>query len=309
MFLGFPGILATPSGGVIDPLIEFTSADGYAESLATAAAGGLGNNELTLGSGRFSLRADVDTTLTNAGGAVQTWTSGLSLTGALAQSAAGNRPSHNAASDYVEFSGAVSGSDNTNGKWLVIPTGSGQIGEQYTANLDRIGMAYMLVRFPALSGWGVRLCSFARMQNTFNDFRNAQKLEVTSGGYLRGTRASASDAANATTAVPIPTNEWLAIGWVLNDDRTTPGTSDKVTRVLVKSRSGTTFATMAAVSSSSLTCGGGSTPSAFIGRDAYTGSVGGIGNWHLHSFAFDSAPPSSNGDIEANLDKLLARVV
>ena len=308
MFIGFNGLLARPGGGVVNPLIEFTSADGYADTFATAAAGGLGNNELTFGSGLYSLRADVDTTVTNAGGAVQTWTSGLSLGGTVSQGTAGNRPNHNAASDYVEFVGATSTSDNTNGKWLVVPTGSGQLGQLYTANLDRIGMAYMLVRFPALSGWGVRLMSFTAMQNTFVDYRSAQKVEITSSGYLRAHRSSASASNEALISTTIPTNEWLAIAWVLNDDRTTPGTSDKVSRVLIKSRAGTTFATMATANSPSLTCSGKGTPSAFIGRDAYTGSVGGIGNWQLHSLAFDAAPPNNNSDIEANLDKLLARV-
>jgi hypothetical protein len=110
------------------------------------------------------------------------------------------------------------------------------------------------------------------------------------------------------TTPALVANEWVAAAMVLNDDRTTRGTSDQVSRLFVKTKPGGTFATMWSATTETFTWGGGTVLAARINRAFRVDSVSAIGNWDLHSFGFDYAPPNSDAPIESNLDKLLARV-
>jgi hypothetical protein len=319
----FPLLLGDGSGRVVVPAplppspppeppppgAQLTSMSWSAGSALSLLANAAAGSELVLTTGRHDHRADRPATITTADADVSSWTSGQSLAGTVTQGTAANRPTHSQATGIVTFAGATSGTDTTTGKWLGFPTGAGTLPTRYAdSSNNALGIAYLLVRFPVVPTWRTRLFGVGTLNNTFANERRGHGLDVNGGGQIRFWRADASAVSAATISGAITANEPIAIGFVLNDDRTTPGTPDLITRCLVKTKPSGPYATMAQAATTARTIANNSNPSAFIGRDWYTGAAGGIGNFELFAFAFDYAPPTTDALIEANLDRLLARV-
>lgn len=308
---GFHGLLATPAGGVVDPTIVFTSALGVGETSATAIAsqGGAPAQALAMTSPLYDLRADVDASVTNAGGQVSFWTSQPPAEGSLVQTVGANKPIHDTVADVVKLTGATLYDDSANGKWFVLPAGTGQLAQVYAADLDKLGVAYFLFRYPTKPTWDAEIMSIVSMAGASSTYRYTLEFEVSWEAKFAIRRGDSSTSVTAAFTTAAPSNTWLAAAWVLNDDRTTPTVSDTVSRLFVKSPANTAFEVMTSVATTALACGGGGSPSAFLNRDGYTtNGVRGVGNYELHSFAFDETPPTTDAAIEDNLDRLLARV-
>jgi hypothetical protein len=269
-----------------------------------------GDSNLALTTGRHDHRADFPQQVTNANSFVSNWTSGQSLLGTFANAVIANQPTHIQADNLVSFAGSTGTGDTANGKWLTM---NSTVPNIYAANTSALGVVYMLVRFPTLPTWTTALWRVSANNNFFvNQYRRGYWLICTpsSLSMIRGISTTNQTAALGSRPAA---GEWVAIAGVLNDDRVTPGTSDNISRIFAKTKSGGTYATMATANSPVLaqdlttwsavegeinrTRRGGSTPTIDL-----------IGNFDVHSVAFDSAPPTTNGGIEAALNKLLERV-
>jgi hypothetical protein len=276
-------------------------------------AGGAGGGNINYSAGRHDHRADADSQITTANSTVSSWASGQGFSGVLSQSASGNRPSHVAASDIVQFSGSTAANDTTNGKWFELSSG---IVSRYASTPNALGVAYFLLRFPTLPTWTT---SILRIGTNSNFYTNRDRLAYTllvTASVMSLNRGSNTTNVAAQIASRPAANEWVALAAVLNDDRTTPGTSDQISRLFAKTKPGGTYATMQTASSTALSVSGASWNNAGGNAEGRINQVRfnasatteGIGNLDLHSFGFDDAPPTSNAGIEAVLDTLLGRV-
>lgn len=298
------------SGGVITPLppgaqvssISWTAGSRLA-ILANAAPGG----ELVLNSGRHDHRADRPATITTADADVSTWASGQSLPGTVTQGTLANRPTHSQAAGVVAFTGSTGPNDTTNGRWLGFPTGAGTLPTRFEAG-SALGMVYMLVRFATVPTWRTRLFGVGTLTNTFQNERRGYGLDVNAGGQLRFWRADATTVSAQTIAGAITANEPIALAFVMNDDRTTPGVSDNVTRCYVLTKPAGPYPTMTQAATAARAVANNSSPIAMINRDWYTAAAAGIGNFELIAFAADYAPPTTDTPIQDNLSRLIGRM-
>lgn len=301
------GVFALNAAGSGQQQGETTTVSGVADSTANANAGGLGNNELTLNQGLYNLRADDTARITAANGAVSLWSSGQSLPGRAVQNTPANQPAHAAADTLVTFNST--GQTDADADWLNLP----ELAARYSNNTgSKLGVAYLLVRFRGLPGGSDTFPFFRIGANnpSFNQIGRRTVYATANASRITIVRGDATSQAVGSN-LPLPQiGEWIAVAVVVNDDRSVAGTSDNVSRLFIKSRTGGTYATMA-------TTGTGApkviswdpSSTATINRSVFGGSVSeGSGPIDLRAFAFDLAPPVTNAAIEANLDKLLARV-
>jgi hypothetical protein len=271
------------------------------------AGGGLANFELLYNNGLIDVRGDANPTITTVNGPLSNWTSGQGISGTVSQSTESFRPSHVDASDVVSITGSTASNDTTNGKWLSISN----LASRYTSTPNALGVSYMLVRFPTLPTWNTVLFQVGVNSSTYTNrdrLRYIVILTATQWFVARGTNTSAQQATLGTRPAA---NEWVALAHVINDDRTTPGTSDNISRLFLKTKPGGTYATMQQLNTSALSLTGTWTGAeATINRVRWNNSASteGLGNFDLHSYGFDAIPPTTNAGIEANLDRLLSRV-
>ncbi|WP_291299281.1 hypothetical protein [Elioraea sp.] len=260
-----------------------------------------------LNTGRHDHRADRPATITTADADVSSWTSGQSLAGTVTQGTLANRPTHSQAASVVTFAGSTGTGDTTNGKWFGFPTGAGTLPTRIESGSPLL-MVYMLVRFALVPTWRTRLFGVGTLNNTFQNERRGYGLDVNSGGQLRFWRADSTAVSAQTIPGAITANEPIALALVLNDDRTTPGTSDNITRLFVKTKGTGPYPSLTQAATAARAVAGNGSPSAMINRDWYTAAAGGIGNFELFAFAADYAPPTTDAPIGDNLDRMLGRV-
>jgi hypothetical protein len=280
--------------------------------------GGAGGGAINYQAGLYDFRADFDSLVTTANGAVSALTSAQSLPGAFSQGTAANQPSHNAAGDFVRFA-AASSTDAAAGDFLLLST---QMADRYRAQGASLGVVYMLFRLTSAATWLTTLFRVG-VNNTNFTGRDRRAYHVglfTGTNRIIGIRGSATSNQNAQINNHPAVNEWTALAFVLNDSRVSGvrnGASDQVSRVFVKTKPAGTFATMQTASSAVLDTTAAWTSSSppdgtesNLLRARYNNSatVEGFGNVDIHSFGFDAEPPITNADIEAVLDTLLARV-
>jgi hypothetical protein len=283
------------------------------DSTFTATAGGLANNELTFNQGLLDARADNDATITTANGPVSAWASGQGITGSVTQGSAALQPAHVAASNWVQLT-AASQSDLATGDFLSLPD---PVRDRYRTTTNALGIVYLLVQVGTLPTWQSTLVRIGANSSTYpNFFQRSYRLYTGTTGTIAISRGGngSGDERTAPIGGVITPNQWVAIGWVLNDSRlagTVNGAPDQLSRLFVKTLPGGNAPSMQAAATAAMSVVADATYIADLGRSRwnnFTSADHYFNGLRVHSLGFDAQPPITDAAIENNLDRLLARV-
>ncbi|MCU0986396.1 MAG: hypothetical protein MUC89_15910 [Acetobacteraceae bacterium] len=268
------------------------------------------NREIAYNAGLFDFRADNDSLVSTAGGAVSALTSGQGFAGTFTQSAPANQPQHSTANDWVSF-GAASTSD-TAGDFLT----NINIRDLYRSSSNALGVFYLLFRYNSLPTWNNMIVRVGAQSDVYTNFLlRGYGLRMMSTGLLWLGRGGNNTNENriATLSGAFAANEWIACAFVLNDSRsagTTTGAADQISRLFAKTKPTGSHPTLSAAATTAQFVPADPTVLCEIGRSRFNGSSvdSHCNDFRLHSLGFDSRPPISDQAIETVLDTLLARV-
>lgn len=309
---GAPGVIATSGDFALVVAAqpgdgEGTGASGTGDTGAGVTPGGTPGAELELNTPFVALRADQAAEITTAGGAVSKWSGVLGTNVSAVQNAAGNQPAHNQAGGFLTFSST--GLSDPDGDWLDIPAlGTRYQSGQSDTGATRLGVIYQLFRLPSVPNYNAVLHRVGANNTAFQYASYRAHILGIYGGILSVLRGDGAGSIRAEAGA-CPANQWIAAAHVLNDDRTSPGTSDNVSRLLVKTKAGGPWSSMVVASTAAKQIIYHPSTRATINRALYNSTASdGSATMDLAAFYFDSQPPRDNAAIEANLDKLLARV-
>jgi hypothetical protein len=303
--------LAGPSSAVPPPPdpppgTQFTSASFIGEGLLGAVAGGLANNELIYTAGLLDFRADNDLLVTTANGAVSALTSGQGFAGTITQPTAANQPAHSGANDTLSFTSA-SATDEAAGDWLQMPS----IATRHQSGSNVVGIFYLLLRVPVLPM--ARTATLIRVGANSGvytrEYGRSHALILGSTGGLNiireGDTSGTYQQVNFGGGGLMNANVWTAVAWTLNRS----GGSTSFMHAKAKSGNLATMQIASTTAATSITADASTI--ANINRNRWGGNAnsGGFGTgWEMHSIGYDAVPPTADNDIQANCDRLLARV-
>ncbi len=298
------GTIAIPDGALtltIETIAETTTAPAPPPAI---------NNEIAYNAGLFDFRADIDSLVSTAGGAVSALTSGQGFAGTFTQSAPANQPQHSTANDWVSF-GAASTSD-TAGDFLT----NVNIRDLYRSTSNALGVFYLLFRYNSLPRWNNMILRVGAQDEAYTNFLlRGYGLRMMSTGLLWLGRGGNNTNENrvATMSGAFAANEWIAAAFVLNDSRsagTTTGAADQVTRLFAKTKLTGSHPKLSTAATTAQFVPADPTVLCEIGRSRFNGTSvdSHCNDFRLHSLGFDAGPPISDQAIETVLDTLLARV-
>lgn len=299
-----------PAGGtnalplLSSPYVGRAGGSGWGEAVV-----GPTGPELTINSAtQASLRADKPASLTLAGGRATQWASHISGGYAMSGPSGYNQP-YKGDEPWVRL--YTESETDPRAQYFEVGGLSSRYQSQQSdstgANL-RLGIAYMLFRVRQFSDKDAYLLRVGANDATwaYGSYR-AYCFGVYSG-KLRAMRGDGSSNSYVEPA-DCPLGQWVAAAFVLNDDRTTLGTSDNITRVFLKTAPSGAIPLMASASTGAKQIIHHTSTRAMVNRALYNGSFhGGSMNMDLAAFYFDATPPRTDGPIEGNLDILLGRV-